>query len=934
MPALLTCALGHQWDGDPLSPTPCPHCGGWPLRSDQRHLLADIPTQPHAQAPAGASRAEAPTVAVAPMLPADAPEPWAIPGYEILAELARGGMGIVYRARQLSLNRVVALKMMRRHQPDASELARFRIEAEAVARLDHPHVVRIHDFGEWQGMPYFSMELVEGGNLAAWFESGPLPVPQAAHLIEVLARAMHHAHQQHIVHRDLKPANVLLSRQFDGPVDGACFPRTPKIADFGLAKRLDNEGGLTQTDAVMGTASYMAPEQAEGRTHDIGAAADIYALGAILYEALTGRPPFRAATPELTRILVIANEPERPTHLRPDLPRDVEEICLKCLEKAPAQRYLSALALAEDLRRFQAGESLAITPLSDWEREVRWARPAGYEVLEVIGCTSLGMVYKARQRSLNRLVTLATISSRARTEPDQLARFRAEAEIAAHLAHPNIVQIYDLGEHNGQPYLSLEHLDGGTLSECCASHPLSAAQAAQLIELLAHATHHAHQRGIVHTDLRPFNVQLKAPHPSAAEQPADDDLTHWFGIPKITGFGLARLLEKPQQTARGWAWRRAFSNYMAPEQVAGANEAIGPATDIHALGAMLYELLAGQPPFLADSIDETLRRIQHEEPVPPSRLRDGVSRRLETICLKCLQKDPARRYTSAEELARDLHRYWAGKEPPTDEFELVPGYELLEELGQGGIGVVYKARQISLDRPVALKVFRHRLDRILAANRAVSRLSHPNLVQVYDCGERDGRLFVAEEFVEGGSLERTIAGRPQPPRPAAQLVETLARAAHYLHKHGIIHRNLKPSVILLTDLGMPKISSFDLARLLDHAPEDDELSGALLGTPAYMAPEQASSRPHEIGPATDVYALGEILYHLLTGARLFQAGSVADMLQQVLTEEPAPPSRLQPDVPAVLETICLRCLRKSPAERYPDAASLADALGDFLRSGA
>jgi serine/threonine protein kinase len=892
-------------------------------------LLAEIPTQPYA--PLGAGPAEAATVSSTAMLPTDSPQRWLIPGYEILSELARGGMGIVYRARQLSLNRLVALKMMRRPHADPQELARFRIEAEAVARLDHPHIVRIHDFGEHQGVPYFSMEFVEGGNLAAWFASGPLPPRQAAHLVEVLARAMHHAHQQHIIHRDLKPANVLLSRPLEDRVDGELFPRTPRIADFGLAKHLDHEGNLTETDTVMGTASYMAPEQAEGHTHAVGPAADIYALGAILYEALTGRPPFRGATPTLTRFQVVRDEPERPTFLRPDLPREIEEICLKCLEKVPSQRYSTALGLAEDLRRFRAGEPLAITPLSDWEREIHWARAAGYEVLELIGCTSLGLVYKARQRSLGRLVTLATISARARTEPEQLARFRAEAEIAARLHHPNIVQIYDLGEHNGQPYLSLEHLDGGTLTDQCASRPLTAAQAAQLIELLARATHHAHQRGIIHTDLRPFNIQLKAPlAPDAVPWRRDDDLLGWFGNPKITGFGLARLLEKPQQTARGWAWRRAFSNYMAPEQIDETQESIGPATDIHALGAMLYELLAGQPPYLADTIEATLERIRREEPVPPSQLRQGVSRRLEAICLKCLQKDPKHRYVSAEELARDLHRYWAGNQPPTDEFELVPGYELLEELGRGGIGVVYKARQISLDRLVALKIFTHRLDRILAANRAVSRLSHPNLVQVHDCGERDGRLFVAEEFVEGQSLGRKIAGRPQSPREAAQTVETLARAMHYVHQHALIHRNLKPSVILLNELGIPKISSFDLARLLNQVPEADELQGTMRGTPAYMAPEQVEGRYDQIGPATDVYALGEILYEMLTGQRVFSIGSALNIVMRVLGENPIPPRRWQSSVPAPLEAICLRCLEKSPSERYPDAAALAEALRDFL----
>jgi serine/threonine protein kinase len=865
------------------------------------------PTPPE-QPPGGATAAHHPqpgpaTLGEVPAPPVPSPgdgDSLTVPGYEILARLNEGGQGVIYKARQLGLNRTVALKTMRYREPaDSPNLARFRIEAEAVARLDHPHVVRIHDFGEHDGRPYFSMELVEGGSLAARLAAGPLAPHDAARLAETLARAMHYAHQRHIIHRDLKPANVLLTA--DGVV---------KVADFGLARRLDEGGRITVTHTVMGTASYMAPEQAEGKK-EVGPAADVYALGAILYEMLTGQPPFRAQTRELTILLVIADEPVRPTRLRADLPPELEEVCLKCLEKDPGQRYATALDLAEDLKRFQAGEPLAIRPLGEWERQTRWAARAGYEILELAGCSVLGMVYKARQLSLNRLVTLKTISARAQTEPDRLARFRAEAEVAAHLQHPNIVQIYNLGEQDGQPYIALEFVDGGTLADRYTGRPLPPRQAAQLTETLARATHHAHQRGIVHTDLRPFNVLLTA-----------DEL------PKITGFGLARLLEKGGQEPSARGARRVFSNYMAPEQAAGGpGHAVGPATDVHALGAMLYEMLTGQPPFLADTVPDTLEQIRTREAVPPSQLQPDLPQRLEAVCLKCLHKDPARRYPGAQELAEDLRRYLA----QTEDFELVPGYELLEELGRGGTGVVYKARQLSLQRPVALKIFRERLDRVLAANRAVARLSHSNLVQVIDCGERDGLLYVAEELVDGTSLDRKIAGMPQPPREAAQLVETLAGAIHYAHRHGIVHRNLKPRAVLVTSLGVPKVGSFDLARLLDRA--DGEAEGEILGTFPYLAPEQAAGRVRDVGPATDVYGLGAILYEMLTGRPPFQPGTALELMPQVLGQGPVPPRQLRPEVPAALEGVCLKCLHKDPARRYPSAEALADDLHGFLAVG-
>ncbi|HEX5271427.1 MAG TPA: serine/threonine-protein kinase, partial [Gemmataceae bacterium] len=267
-----------------------------------------------------------------------------LPGYHVLAELGRGGMGVVYKARQVALDRVVALKMVLDGEyasPDARR--RFRAEAEAVARLQHPHIVQIFDVGEKDGRVYFSLEYCPGGTLAGKLNGSPLPPREAARLVETLARAVHAAHEQHLVHRDLKPANVLLT------ADG-----TPKIADFGLARRTDREGE-TQTGAVIGTPSYMAPEQAAGRARDVTPATDVYALGAILYEALTGRPPFRGSTLMETLDQVRFTQPAPPRRLRPDTPRDLEAICLRCLAKRPADRYPTAAALADDLRRFVEG---------------------------------------------------------------------------------------------------------------------------------------------------------------------------------------------------------------------------------------------------------------------------------------------------------------------------------------------------------------------------------------------------------------------------------------------------------------------------------------------------------------------------------------------------------------------------------------------------
>ncbi len=273
-------------------------------------------------------------------------------------------MGVVYRARQVRLNRPCALKMILAGAHATPEAAtRFLAEAEAIARLEHPHIVRIHHIGEADGLPFFELEFACGGSLDGQLDGTPWPPARAARMAAQLASAMAEAHRSGIVHRDLKPGNVLLT------ADG-----TPKIADFGLAKAVGSETGLTATEAILGSPSYMAPEQAGGMAREAGPAADVYALGAILYELLTGRPPFRGATVLETLEQVKSVEPVPPSQLVPRLPTDIETICLKCLQKDPARRYESAAALAEDLRRFGAGEPIVARPVGRPERAWRWCR--------------------------------------------------------------------------------------------------------------------------------------------------------------------------------------------------------------------------------------------------------------------------------------------------------------------------------------------------------------------------------------------------------------------------------------------------------------------------------------------------------------------------------------------------------------------------------
>jgi serine/threonine protein kinase len=596
---------------------------------------------------------------------ADSPEPagtgpaeWpAIPGYEVLAELGRGGMGVVYRAFQVSLKRLVALKLIRDSAlASPQQRARFRIEAEAVARMRHPNIVAIYDVGEHQGRPYFAMELVEGPSLDKHLSGRPQPARQAAELLRTLALAVEHAHAQSIVHRDLKPANVLLQiadlkLQIDGqstelsdqsePSDlkseiANLQSAIPKITDFGLAKRLDSQStGWTQEGAVLGTAGYMAPEQAAGRIHEIGPAADVYALGAILYEALTGRPPFAADSWQQTIEHVLHDEPELPARLQPGIPSDLETICLKCLEKEPARRYASAAELADDLGRFLEGKSVVAVPLNATQRLARLAARDGYQLTGEIGRGPRSTVYGARHEALPQPVVLNVFPAGICTPEEWEVRHGRDADIWARLAHPQVVPVQRTGWWDGALYVAMEYVPHGSLAARLTGQPFRVHEALKLVEQLAQIVRYLHREGIVHGNLKPSNVLFAA-----------------NGIPRVSDFRRTAGLFQGPLPADGAA--AAGLGYLPPEMVREPGAEPRPYTDIYGLGLILYELLTGRLPSAGATAGEALEQIKSLDPVPPSRLNSLVSPRLEAVCLRCLQKDPWRRYSRAYDLISRL----------------------------------------------------------------------------------------------------------------------------------------------------------------------------------------------------------------------------------------------------------------------------------------
>ena len=351
--------------------------------------------------------------------------------YEILREIARGGMGVVFHARQVSLNRPVALKMILAGQlADETDIKRFYTEAEAAANLDHPGIVPIYEVGQHEGQHYFSMGFIDGQSLAQRLADGPLPSREAAELIRRVAEAIEYAHRHGVIHRDLKPHNILLDPNGN-----------PRVTDFGLAKTIQRDSGLTGSGQIMGTPSYMPPEQAGGPRGEVGPAADVYSLGATLYALVAGRPPFQAATAMDTVIQVVSDEPVPPRRLNASIPPDLETICLKCLEKQPGRRYASAAALAADIRRYLSGEPIVARPVTRRERAVKWVRrkPAIAALLGLVtGVTLLGLsgvLWQWRQavtargvaeRETIRAKDQAAVAERRRSEAD-LARAEADA---------------------------------------------------------------------------------------------------------------------------------------------------------------------------------------------------------------------------------------------------------------------------------------------------------------------------------------------------------------------------------------------------------------------------------------------------------------------------------------------------------------------------
>ncbi len=617
-------ALGQPVSAEELC-RDCPE-----LLDELRRHLEQIPEGENAAAILGRLSPTSPFDASGPTLVAAANHRSAAPpagcrvaGYEILGELGRGGMGVVYKARQPGLNRLVALKMIRDgalagpQQHDS-----FKSEAEAIAHLRHPSIVHVYEFGFHEGLPFFSMELVEGGSLAHRLAGRPLPPRDAARLVETLAHAIEHAHQRRIIHRDLKPMNVLMTAE-----------GLPKVSDFGLAKRLD---AATSTHGhLKGTPCYMAPEQVSGGARRVGPAADIYSLGAILYELLTGRPPFESVS--LAELLdqVRFHKPRRPRDDQPDIPRDLEQICLRCLEKEPERRHPSAAALARDLAAFLAGQPIS-APSRPSSASQSWATRAGYEIEALLERRDWMAFYRARSLRLDRMAYLKVISARA--DEAKRSDFLHEIGVLSQVRHPNLPEFFEANELDDRAFLAYECADGLRLLRHVTKHGPSLPELVRLMEALCRVVHFAHQQGVMHQDLRPDNVQVLE-----------------NGGLKLYELGLPRPPDESDDPSMSQLLN--LLRYKAPEQMDEDPVPIDVGINVYTLGTIFYEMLTGKPPFKFRSLFAAADQLRNEAPLPPSSLNPLVPPRVDAVCLKCLAKAPAQRYRTAAALAEDLRRF-------------------------------------------------------------------------------------------------------------------------------------------------------------------------------------------------------------------------------------------------------------------------------------
>ncbi|MCI0694715.1 protein kinase [candidate division KSB1 bacterium] len=526
--------------------------------------------------------------------------------YQIIELLGQGGMGEVYLAEDLNLRRRAALKVLApKYTADPSFQERFKREAQAAANLNHPNIVTIYEIGEYEGRSFIAMEYVPGESLRGRLISEKLPVRQVIDFVLQICDGMAAAHRAGIVHRDLKPANILIDA--DDKV---------KIVDFGLAK-VQGVSKLTKSGIMMGTLPYMSPEQVRGE--ELDRRSDIFSMGVVLYELLTRDLPFQGETEFVMMSAIVGQEPRPLSVYDLDLPQGLQDIINTALAKDLRKRYQQIEELAAALKNVEVTETTF----------------KNYRLLKKLGAGGMGEVYLAEDMELGRKVALKFLSEQYTANPEFKARFKREAQLAAKLNHPNIVTIYEVGEHQHRSYIAMEYVEGEALKDRIARAKLPLKEALDLMAQICAGISKAHRAGITHRDIKPANI-----------------LINLDGQAKILDFGLAKMQGVSGLTKSG-AMMGTLS-YMSPEQVKG--EEIDSRSDIFSTGVILYELLTGELPFKGNTEFTVMSAIATQEPPALARYKLGIPAALQNCIDKALAKDRQARYQHINELQADLKR--------------------------------------------------------------------------------------------------------------------------------------------------------------------------------------------------------------------------------------------------------------------------------------
>jgi serine/threonine protein kinase len=573
-----------------------------------------------------------------------------------------------------------------------------------------------------------------------------------------------------------------------------------------------------------------------------------------------------------------------------------------------------------------------------------------FKVEELIGRGGVGRVYRATWLPQNKTVALKILEEGIFTPDDIRERFLREAEMVQAFRHPHIIPVYKTGQVDNLHFIAMKLIHGPTL-QTALSPTQPVREAFFWIEQVSSALAFMHVREVVHRDIKPSNILVEE------------------NFAYLADYGLARLLEVSTITASSAMLGTPL--YMSPEQV--RREPAGPPSDIFSLGIILYALCTGIHPFTCKDalgpgtespreLVEVLDRIARCDFVPVHVVEPQVPDPYIEIITRALQPDPAKRYPNGDKLNEDLadanrlkavevfERYRNGRTHRVQSYvqaaapapkpvetthagERVGKFLLRRLIGQGGMGKVYEAYQEDLGRVVALKVLQQREDdslsgRFMAEARAAAKLTHPNILEVYEVGQQDGALFYSMPLIQGKDLKRLASEGPVDPRRAMEIVRDAALAIQYAHEQGIVHCDLKPGNILIEHTGRVIVTDFGLAKDMRAPSEEREI----LGTPAYMAPEQTETGSPRVGPRTDVYGLGAVLYFLFTGRDPFSGDSMASIILAVAKEEPPRPTQFNRALRPDFEAVCLQAMSKDPGRRYESAQGLAEAIRQAINS--